>query len=92
LLWKKPISGNKLSKWHSLWDKHPYTSWDCHPYKKKLARKAEYCSMFFKQWLKINGEPVKPEITVTQFGIDGTDCPQMIEARIDHVRTCNEYS
>jgi len=46
--------------------------------------------MFFKKWLKINGEPVEPEITVTQFGMDGTDYPQMIEAKIDHVHTCIE--
>ena len=76
-----------MTKWYLIWD---YTSSDCHPYTRR-ASKAEYYSIFHKKWLKINGQPVIPEITVMQFGIDATEHPQMIAARIEHIRTCNEW-
>ena len=46
---------------------------------------AEYHSIFFKQWLQVNGKPVRPEVTVMQFGIDETGGPQIIRTEIDHV-------
>ena len=76
-----------MSKWYSIWD---YMSRYCHPYTRR-ASKAEYYSMFYKKWLKINVQPLIPEITVMQFGLDETEYPQMIAARIDHVRTCNDW-
>ena len=75
-----------MTKWYLIWD---YTSSDCYPYARR-ASKAEYYSIFYKKWLKINGQPVIPEITVMQFGIDATEHPQTIAARIEHIRTCNE--
>ena len=67
-----------MSKWYSTWDRHP---------RKKY--KAEYYSISFKEWLKINGEAVRPEVTVMQFGIDGIDetaIPEKVRTIIDHVR------
>ena len=67
-----------------------YSSSDCHPFARR-ASKAEYYSIFYKKWFKINGQPVIPEITVMQFGVDATEQPLMIAERIKHVRTCNEW-
>ena len=66
-----------LSKWYSTWDTH------------SRLKVAEYYSIFFKQWLRLNGEPFKPNVTVTQFGIDGIDetgSPQFLRTKFDHVR------
>ena len=38
----------------------------------------------------MNGEAVWPEVTVMQFGIDETECPQMIKNTIEHVRSCKD--
>jgi len=81
-----------MSKWYSIWDLHPYTSWDCNHLKRR-ASNAEYYSVFFQKWLKINGRPVLPEITVTHFGVAGiaeTQFRHMIRAKIQHVRTFSE--
>jgi hypothetical protein len=49
--------------------------------------------MFFKRWQWITGdvldqqEPVLPEITVTQFRIENTGCPQIINITIEHVHS-----
>ena len=59
LLEPTPQSQKDYHKWYSIWD---YTSRDCHPYTRR-ASKAEYYSVFHKKWLKINGQPVIPEIT-----------------------------
>ena len=67
-----------MSKWYSTWDRHPRDEY-----------KAEYYSISFKEWLKINGEEVRPEVTVMQFGIDGIaerGMPQKVRTIIDHVR------
>jgi len=76
-----------MTRWYSIWN---YSSSDCHPFARR-ASKAEYYSVFHKKWLKINGQPVIPEITVMQFGVDATEQPQMIAERIEHVRTCNAW-
>ena len=75
------INRSWVSQTYSKW----YSTWDTHPHKKV----AEYYSIFFKQWLRLTGEPVKPYVTVMQFGIDGIDetgGPQIIRTKIDHVR------
>jgi len=47
--------------------------------------------MFFKRWQCITcdvldqQEPVLPEITVMQFRIDNSGCPQIINTTIEHV-------
>jgi len=64
-----------MSKWYSKRDSHPH--W---------KHKAEYYSMSFKQCLRINGEPVRPEDTVMEFGIENTGYMLMIKTTIDHVR------
>ena len=51
---------------------------------------AYYSMFFFLKWLNINGEAVRPEVTVMEFGIEGTGCLQMIKTTIGHVRSCKE--
>lgn len=71
---------NAMETRYAVWDKSRHTK-----------RKAEYYSMFFfKKWLKINGEKVWPEVTVTDFGIESTGYPQLIKSTIDHVRSCKD--
>jgi len=49
--------------------------------------------MSSKQWLWINGEAldqleaVWPKITVMQFGLESTGCPQIIQRNIEHIRS-----
>ena len=70
-----------MKNWHSIRDKNPYR-----------PHKAEY-SMSSKQWLWINGEAlhqhetVWPKITVMQFGIQSTGCPQIIKLAIELIRS-----
>ena len=74
-----------MQNWYSVWDKNPYR-----------PHKAEYYSMSSKQWLWINGEAldqleaVWPEITVMQFGLETTGCPQIIKLTIEHIRSMSK--
>ena len=65
-----------MNVWYFLWDRNPYKS------------------MYLKRWLWINGEAldqqeaVWPEVTVVQFGTEGTGCQLMIKTTTEHVRLC----
>jgi hypothetical protein len=64
-----------------------YAEWDSLPYRTYATN---YCSVFFKRWQWMNGEPVhllQAMSPVRQFGIENTGCPLLIGTTINRVRS-----
>jgi hypothetical protein len=53
-----------MRDWYSIWD--------------NAAHETRYYSMASKRGFWINGIELRPEVTVTQFGIENTGCQQII--------------